>query len=116
MHINPKSLYAHGEEGKKYKEMTVNQMIVERSTFQALASLALPALVIHQSVHTAKNVFKRMGRFTKWGPSIVGLSIIPLLPVCLDAPTEYIVEYGFHHYGPWAKKTENVEHGKSHKD
>lgn len=55
-------------------------------------------------MHAASNMFKRMGRFTKWGSSLVGLSLIPLMPTCLDAPIEKLVEYGFHHYGPWAAK------------
>jgi len=103
-HVDPKSPYLHGHDGKKYASMSVTQCVVERSTFQALASLALPAVIIHQSVHAANNMFKRMGRFTKWGPSVVGLSIIPLMPTFLDEPVEKIVEYGFHHYGPWAAK------------
>lgn len=103
-HTNPQSKYREGEDGKKYMSMSVTQCVVERSTFQALASLALPALVIHQTVHFAKLGFQKLGRFTKWGPSIVGLSLIPLLPVYLDEPVEHAVEYGFHHYGPWAKK------------
>jgi fission process protein 1 len=103
-HTNPQSKYREGEEGKKYMTMSVTQCVVERSTFQAFASLALPALIIHKTVHYANIGFKKLGRFTKWGPSIVGLSLIPLLPVYLDAPVEHAIEYGFHHYGPWAKK------------
>lgn len=103
-HTNPDSKYRKGDDGKKYMDMTVTQCVVERSTFQAFASLALPALIIHQTVHFAKVGFQKLGRFTKWGPSIVGLSIIPLLPVYLDEPVEHAIEYGFHHYGPWAKK------------
>lgn len=96
---------------ERNEEMTMTQCIVERSTFQAFASLLLPAVVIHQTVHYAKNAFTKLGRFTKWGPSLVGLSLIPFLPVCLDAPVEKAVEYGFHHYGPWAKKHPQVEAG-----
>jgi mitochondrial fission process protein 1 len=101
---NPQSPYHQGEDGEKYSKMTVTQCFVERSAFQALASLAIPAVVIHQSVHISKNIFAKLGRFTKWGPSIVGLSIIPLLPTYLDHPVEQGIEYFFHHYGPWANK------------
>jgi fission process protein 1 len=82
---------------------TVTQMIVERSTFQLLASLFIPAVVIHSSVDIAKHFTKRIGRFQKWGPSLFGLAIIPLFPVFLDAPTERAVEWAFSRYGPWAK-------------
>lgn len=86
------------------KPMTLTQCIVERSTFQAIASLALPTLIIHTSVDMAKHATKRIGRFGKWGPSIVGLSMIPLLPLYLDEPVEKAIEWGFEHYGPWAEK------------
>lgn len=102
--MNPNSQYSKGAGGEKYMEMTVAQCLAERSAFQALASLVLPAIVIHQSVHMAKNYFTKMNRFTKWGPSAVGLCIIPLLPLCLDVPIERVVEYGFRNYGPWAVK------------
>jgi hypothetical protein len=84
--------------------MSMTQCIVERATFQAIASLALPAIVIHQSVHVSKKLFTKWGRFVKWGPSVVGLSLIPFFPICLDEPVEHAVEWAFHHYGPWTKK------------
>ena len=103
----------HYRNEKTLEPMTMTQCVVERSTFQALASLLLPAVVIHQSVHVAKKAFTKIGRFTKWGPSLVGLSIIPLLPVYLDEPVEKAVEHVFHHYGPWAKKDHaGVDHKK----
>jgi fission process protein 1 len=114
-HTDPKSEYGQGEDGKKYLNMTVTQVVVERSTFQAFASLAIPAFLIHQSVHLAKTAFHRLGRFTKWGPSVVGLSVIPLLPLCLDEPVEQVVEWGFHHYGPWAAKRGHEEDGHDKK-
>ena len=71
--------------------MTLTQVLVERATFQAVASMAVPTLVIHSSVDAAKKVCQRMGRFQKWGPSVVGLSIIPLLPLYLDEPVEHAI-------------------------
>ena len=64
--------------------MTMTQLVVERSVFQALASVIVPFAVIHTTVDVGKKAFKRIGRFQKWGPSLLGLSIIPLLPVYLD--------------------------------
>jgi mitochondrial fission process protein 1 len=66
--------------------MTMSQLVVERSTFQAIASMAVPTLVIHSSVSAARKFTTKIGRFQKWGPSVVGLSIIPLLPMYLDHP------------------------------
>jgi fission process protein 1 len=117
---------------EKGEPMSMTQCIVERSTFQAVASIAVPTLVVHTAVDIAKKVTTRVGRYTKWGPSIVGLSIIPLLPMYIDHPvgkygctrlilcgvsliyvfvvfSEHALEWTFANYGPWANK-------KSHKD
>jgi fission process protein 1 len=74
---------------EKGHHMSMTQLIVERSTFQALASVLVPFTIIHSAVDLAKKYFNRIKRFTKWGPSIVGLSVIPLLPLYLDEPIEH---------------------------
>ena len=87
------------------KPMSMTQVIVERSVFQAIASIAVPFLVIHTTVDVATKVFKKyLPKYTKFGPSIVGLSIIPLLPLYLDHPVEHALEGLFKKYGPWAEK------------
>jgi fission process protein 1 len=61
---------------------------VKRAVFQGVASMALPAFTIHSAVKyagrkfaTAKNpVFKR------WGPTAVGIGIVPFLPYLFDEP------------------------------
>jgi fission process protein 1 len=73
---------------------------------QALASVAIPFAVIHTTVDVTKKITRRIGRFTKWGPSIVGLGVIPLLPMYLDEPVEQAIEWGFERYGPWAHSGE----------
>jgi len=80
------------------------QMCVERATFQLVASLVVPAVIIHSAVDFAKYATRKAGRFQRWGPSVFGLAIIPLLPMYLDEPAEHAVEYCFEHYGPWAVK------------
>jgi fission process protein 1 len=89
-------------------------MVVERSTFQLVASLVIPAVVIHSSVDFAKHFTKRIGRFQKWGPSIFGLAIIPLLPVFLDEPAEQAIEWGFKRFGPWATSATSGDNSKKH--
>jgi fission process protein 1 len=121
--------YKHQRRGnitEKGHSATLTQILVERATFQAVASMALPTVIIHSSVDFAKHYCKRIGRFQKWGPSIVGLSIIPLLPMYLDEPVEHalgkiyfdciichnpfrLLEWAFENYGPWASP-------KPHKD
>eukprot|EP00301_Raphidiophrys_heterophryoidea_P017395 c2733_g1_i1.p1 GENE.c2733_g1_i1~~c2733_g1_i1.p1 ORF type:complete len:201 (+),score=34.57 c2733_g1_i1:84-686(+) len=59
--------------------------------FQTLASLLLPAVVIHSVVKHSQQLFVKVGRFTKWGPSVLGLAVIPFLPLA-DHPIEHAVE------------------------
>ncbi len=88
----------------KGTEMSLAQCIVERATFQAIASIAAPFAIIHTAVSMTKKVVNKLGRFQRWGPSIVGLSLIPLFPMYVDHPTEHFLENFFENYGPWAKK------------
>lgn len=84
--------------------MTMTQLIVERSTFQAIASIAVPFAVIHSAVAVAKKGFTRFPRYARYGPTIVGLSIIPFLPMYLDEPIERAIEWAFEKHGPWAQQ------------
>ncbi len=95
-----KNNYRHEKTGH---EMSMAQILVERSSFQFVASLAGPAIIIHTAVDLAKKAAAKFNRFQKWGPSIVGLAVIPLLPMYLDEPAEHYLEAGFERYGPWAK-------------
>ena len=57
---------------------SVPRCIVHNTVFQLIASLALPAFIIHAGVHQAVRGFKKIGRFTKWGPTVVSLRAEPL--------------------------------------
>lgn len=92
------------EKHGKIVPCSMPQLLTERSTFQLVASIIVPTIVIHTSVSTSQKFFKKIGKFTKWGPSIVGLSMIPLLPLYLDEPVEHALEHAFDNYGPWASK------------
>lgn len=70
------------------------------TVFQLIASLALPAFIIHSGVHAAVKTCKKMGRFTKWGPTVVGLGMIPFLPACVDYPAEVIIDTCFAYTWP----------------
>ena len=71
--------------------------------FQGVASLALPMVIIHQTVHAAQAVTKRIGRFTKWGPTIAGLALIPALPYAIDEPCEIAIDNIFEQIWPAAE-------------
>jgi mitochondrial fission process protein 1 len=84
--------------------MSMTQCIVERTAFQGLASIAIPFAIIHSTVSLGRKLFTKIGRFQKFGPSVLGLSVIPLLPLYLDEPIEHAIEHVFENYGPWGKK------------
>jgi len=78
------------------------RVFVHQSIFHSIASIGLPMTIIHQAVHGAQWGFKKLGRFTKWGPSLVGLALIPALPYVVDHPCEVAVDYAFD--AAWPKK------------
>ena len=104
--------------GKDSKEVT--RTVVKRSIFQSVASMALPAFAIHTQVRAFSYVFKRLGRFQRWGPTCMGLVLVPFLPVFFDKPCEHVLDYMFDHLWPSkyshhahhevASTTTNVEH------
>ena len=78
------------------------------TVFQGVASLALPMFVIHQSVHAAQALTKRIGRFTKWGPTFAGLALIPLLPYAVDHPAELAIDYLFDEAWPRTQSSNEI--------
>lgn len=84
------------------------------ATFHACASLVGPAILIHQTVHFAQSVAKRSGRFVRWGPTLTGLAMIPLLPTILDEPSEHAIEWAFGKFWP-VEGGEGGQHG-AHSD
>lgn len=85
----------HGYQAKQrgHSDEGVARVVVETATFQVLASLLIPSVIIHQAVHVAQGVFKK-GPLKKFGPVAVGLSLIPLMPY-FDEPVEHGVEWVF---------------------
>lgn len=94
------------EHAKESPPEVVRETFVRTATFQVVASLLLPALLIHSGVHGAQKIVKRLGqryatsfwaspRMQLWGPTAVGLAMIPPLPVLVDEPAEHLIESGF---------------------
>eukprot|EP00026_Physarum_polycephalum_P014118 Phypoly_transcript_14594.p1 GENE.Phypoly_transcript_14594~~Phypoly_transcript_14594.p1 ORF type:complete len:231 (+),score=53.61 Phypoly_transcript_14594:76-768(+) len=71
----------------------IAQVVAKRSVFQATASMLLPALTIHSVVKVASNMFRRIGRFQRIGPTAAGLLMIPALPFMFDHPVEHLLDY-----------------------
>lgn len=76
----------------------VAAMVVKRSVFQSLASMALPMVTIHSIVkYSAKGIFQNVknARVKAWGPTFMGLGIVPFLPYLFDHPVEQAVDKAF---------------------
>ena len=86
----------------------VPRCVVHNTVFQLIASLALPAFIIHAGVHQAQRTFKKLGRYTKWGPTVVGLAMIPFLPTCVDYPAEVIIDTGFAYAWPHPVRSDTI--------
>lgn len=90
-----KARHLHG-----YSRSEVGQHMTKRAVFQSVASMALPAFIIHSQVKLATRVFKKWGRFQKWGPTVAGLCVVPALPFVLDHPVEKVVDWTFAKFWP----------------
>jgi mitochondrial fission process protein 1 len=98
-------LHHRGYRTKDHKHsMTMTQCVIERSVFQGVASIGIPLGIIRLTVSFGKTIFQKIGRYQKFGPSLLGLSVLPLLPLYLDEPIKGAIEHGFDKYGPWARK------------
>ena len=75
---------------------------IETFVFQSLASLIVPSLIIHTAVHKAQSAVQNSSKLLlkRYGPTGLGLAIIPLLPFTIDEPIEHVVEWGFKEYWP----------------
>jgi len=74
----------------------VARSFVHSATFELLASVAMPSLIIHQAVHFAQHQAHRLpaGPSARWAPTVVGLCCIPFLPY-LDPPAEVVIDKAF---------------------
>lgn len=84
----------------------VARQAVETTVFQFIASLAIPTMLIHTAVHQTQNAVKRMPKLPSmvmvWGPSCVGLALVPILPI-VDEPVEKATEMLFDAVWPTPK-------------
>ncbi|KAK8846806.1 hypothetical protein IAR55_005894 [Kwoniella newhampshirensis] len=70
---------------------------VKRSVFQSIASMALPAFTIHTAVRYAGRQFAKSANPTmrRWGPTAVGIGLVPALPFMFDHPVETATDFVF---------------------
>ena len=81
------------------------------SIFHSIATMALPALIIHTAVHQSQRALRMvpgdapwLTHLRQWGPTIVGLALIPLMPI-FDEPMEALLERVFHRVWPLPPNT-----------
>jgi len=111
-----------GYEGyKNYKTGTTDknalaQLMVKRTVFQSVASMALPAFMIHTQVRIFKKVFQKIGKFQRWGPTTAGLCLVPLLPFVIDHPVEHALNHIFDRVWPVNNKSSHrsQDHPEAH--
>lgn len=84
--------------------MELARLGTERAVFQAVASMAVPAFLIHSQVNIFKAITAKLGRGQRWVPTIAGLAVIPFLPLYLDEPSEKAIEWAFAKVWPTDKK------------
>lgn len=65
---------------------------VKRAVFQGVASMALPAFTIHSAVKYAGRQFAKAKSpaMKRWGPTAVGIGIVPFLPYLFDEPVSRV--------------------------
>ena len=70
----------------------LGMVAVKRSVFQGVASMALPAFTIHTAVKQAGRQFAKSSNMTakRWGPTVVGISLVPALPFLFDEPVRVV--------------------------
>jgi mitochondrial fission process protein 1 len=100
--IEAYNLKQRGYKTRDNVPMSMAQCVTERSVFQGIASIALPYLIIHTTVDVSRKLCNRIKRFQKWGPSVLGLLMIPVLPLTLDEPVEHGIKSMFLQFGPWS--------------
>ncbi|KAI8060803.1 mitochondrial 18 KDa protein-domain-containing protein [Gongronella butleri] len=68
--------------------------VVKRGVFQSIASMLLPAAAVHTTVKYTAQAFKnvKQPRIRAWGPSALGLAVVPMLPVLFDEPVEHVID------------------------
>lgn len=98
------ALYAYRDWAEGSTSTDISRTVVERTIFQSVASMGLPALTIHTTVRVFGHIFKKFGRYQRWGPTAMGLAVIPFLPV-YDHPVEHTLNRFFDRYWPRGVKS-----------
>jgi fission process protein 1 len=61
-------------------------------SWQTIASVAVPGLIINRVVALAGAAFRRAGRQPGWAPTIIGLATVPLIVKPIDHATDILLD------------------------
>eukprot|EP01126_Amoeba_proteus_P051968 TRINITY_DN6246_c0_g1_i8.p1 TRINITY_DN6246_c0_g1~~TRINITY_DN6246_c0_g1_i8.p1 ORF type:complete len:329 (-),score=67.85 TRINITY_DN6246_c0_g1_i8:64-933(-) len=85
--------------------------VVHRTIFQSIASMILPAFLIHSQVKLWQKLLGFLPNLSKqtrkWVPTGAGLALIPFLPFLIDSPVESSIDWVDHKLEPLWKKTKS---------
>lgn len=65
------------------------------AVFQSLGTMLAPAVIIHTVVHQSERALHAMKRTSRFGPTAMGLAVVPFLPYIADPPVEIAVDWVF---------------------
>ena len=99
---------------EKQKETSTTGTVLRTATktaiFQSTASMILPMITIHQTVHLTAKLLSRFGNKSKVIPTICGLAVVPALPFMFDHPVEHVVDTVYDKYWPIHSEEKVKEH------
>jgi len=89
----------------------ISRELAMEALVQGLVNFLIPLKFVHFVVHQAQHAVQALGlqgTLKVWGPTLLGLAVVPLLPL-LDHPAEHAIEAGFNKcweppHGPAAAK------------
>ncbi|KAK9896245.1 hypothetical protein P389DRAFT_183757 [Cystobasidium minutum MCA 4210] len=89
-HLDRQERLTAGDKESCSASTEIGLRVARRTVFQGLASIVLPAVTIHSAVKYSAPLFLKSQnpRIKGWGPTVVGLAIVPALPVMFDHPVE----------------------------
>ena len=107
-------IQTYREKEKGSSTNTVLRTATKTAIFQSTASMILPMITIHQTVHVVSAILKKVGYKSKVIPTISGLAVIPALPFMFDHPVEHFVDTVYDKYWPVDEKDSHAEKEKQH--
>jgi mitochondrial fission process protein 1 len=98
------NLRCRGYMTKDNRPLNAQRYFLQRSIFQGLSTILFPYGIINATIGLGKLIFRRAGSFQRYGPSILALCVIPLMPKYIDKPIEEAVEFIFEQLSNSEKK------------